>query len=109
MMTVLQRLSSLALALVFSLLLGGCSWGVWDFLRDKDKVRPDDLVNFDEEVRMRRNWSISVGDGEGKRYNRLKPALAGDRLFVSRSMEKSLQYPLTAVAESGAPSWTMSR
>ncbi|MFZ9583958.1 MAG: outer membrane protein assembly factor BamB [Pseudohongiellaceae bacterium] len=82
MMTVLQRLSSLALALVFSLLLGGCSWGVWDFLRDKDKVRPDDLVNFDEEVRMRRNWSISVGDGEGKRYNRLKPALAGDRLFV---------------------------
>lgn len=44
---------------------------------------PADLVAINQEVRLRRVWSVSVGDGQGRQYNRITPALDGDRLFAA--------------------------
>ncbi len=66
-----------------SLLLGGCSWGIFDFMRDKKEIRPDELVDFDEEVRLRRNWSINVGSGQGDKFNRLKPVLQAGVIYAA--------------------------
>lgn len=66
-----------------SLSLSSCSWGIWDFMRDKKERRPDELVDFSEEVRLRRNWSVNVGSGQGDTFNRLKPVLSGGVIYAA--------------------------
>jgi len=73
----------IVLLVAASLLLGGCSWHMWDFLRDSKTKRPDVLVDFKEEVRFRKNWSTGVGNGQGKEYNRLKPAISNGAIFAA--------------------------
>lgn len=69
------------------LLLGGCSWFSWlPFVGDDDddeeeKTEPAKLVKFDEELRVRREWSANIGDGLGKKFLRLRPAVAADRVY----------------------------
>ena len=60
--------------LAASLLLSGCSWHIFDFLRDSKTKYPDSLVDFKDEVRIRENWTVGVGKGQGKEFNRLEPA-----------------------------------
>jgi outer membrane protein assembly factor BamB len=68
--------------LLGTLLLGGC--GMLDFLDNTDDdLKPKELEDFDEEVELRRLWSVNVGDGQGDKYNRLKPVLAGGRVFAA--------------------------
>lgn len=73
--------------LVGTLLLGSCSMfsGLFDFMKDDEDVdqEPMELVEFDEEVELRRLWSVNVGDGQGDKFNRLQPVLAGDRIYVA--------------------------
>ncbi len=71
------------LLIAASLLLGGCSWHMWDFLRDSKTKRPDLLVDFKEEVHFHKNWSVGVGNGQGEDFNRLKPALADGTLYAA--------------------------
>ncbi len=59
-------------------LLSGCSW-----FADKKNVEPAKLVDFDQEVNVRRLWSVKVGDGQGKKYNRLTPAIDGDVIYAA--------------------------
>lgn len=65
------------------LLLASCS--MFDFLSpDKDEtLEPNELVDFTEEVRLNRLWSANIGSGQGKKFNRLKPAIAGARIFAA--------------------------
>lgn len=63
------------------LLLGGCTW--IDFWNSGDEIRPADLTDFDEEVDLRRVWSVNVGNGQGKRFNRLSPAYMDGRIFAA--------------------------
>jgi outer membrane protein assembly factor BamB len=83
MMHILPRMTRLFFVVVATVLLSSCSWGMWDFLRDDDKVRPNRLVDFDEEVRLRRNWSTNIGSGQGEKFNRLKPALVNGVIYVA--------------------------
>lgn len=81
MKLLLLRISSLLFA-VF--LLSGCGWNPFAFLsKNDDEDKPARLVNFDEEVRLRRQWRVSVGNGQGDKYNRLKPAITGDVIFAA--------------------------
>ena len=41
------------------------------------------LMIFESEGDLRQLWSVQVGDGQGKRYTRLRPALVDDTLFVA--------------------------
>ena len=60
--------------------LGGCSW----FGSDKNPdLEPMPLMVFEPEGDLRELWSVQVGDGQGKRYTRLRPALVDDTLFVA--------------------------
>ncbi len=75
------RLVILSLAIP---LLGSCGWNPLDWLSGNDDVEePADLVDFDEEVRLRRQWSVNVGNGQGDKYNRLKPAITDDAVYVA--------------------------
>ena len=77
----LRYLRSISLSSAL-LLLSGC--GMFDWLKsDDDALEPMALVNFKEEVRMRRQWSVNVGSGQGDKYNRLVPAMQGDRIFAA--------------------------
>lgn len=82
--TVLRRSAALLLGAV---LVSGCSWFSWlPFVGggdDESKLEPADLVRFDEEVRLRREWSAGVGDGLGKKFLRMPPAVAADRIFAA--------------------------
>ncbi len=73
----------IALLIAAALMLSSCSWGMWDFLRDSKTKRPDKLVDFKEEVSFHKNWSVGVGDGQGDRFNRLKPALVGGVIYAA--------------------------
>jgi outer membrane protein assembly factor BamB len=67
-------------------LISGCGWNPIAFITGgDDEVQPAELVSIDEEVRLRRLWSVNIGDGQGKKYNRLKSAIAGDVIFAASS------------------------
>jgi outer membrane protein assembly factor BamB len=63
--------------------LGAC--GMMDvFDSDEDKaLEPAELADFQPELRIRKEWSTGVGNGQGKIYNRLQPALYGEAIFAA--------------------------
>src|SRR5690606_35318822 len=64
-----------AVLAVTLLTLCGCS-----MFGNDDIEQPAELVDFEQEVRLERRWSVKVGDGQGKYYNQLTPAI--DREFI---------------------------
>jgi outer membrane protein assembly factor BamB len=48
-----------------------------------DSEQPRELQPIDEQVRMQRVWSASVGNGQGEHYNRLVPAIDGDYIYAA--------------------------
>ncbi|MGI9286919.1 MAG: outer membrane protein assembly factor BamB [Pseudomonadales bacterium] len=74
----LLRRCAFPLALVA--LLIGC--GSND-IKDEDLFAPADLVKFEPELKLKKRWSASVGNGQGKSYTKLAPALAGDYIYVA--------------------------
>lgn len=91
--------------LASTLLLASCSMfgNLFDVFRDDEDVARDpmDLVDFDEEVELRRVWSVSVGDGQGDKFNRLQPVVAGGRVYIA-SNDGRVQ---AVDAESGRTVW----
>ncbi|MCZ6657153.1 MAG: outer membrane protein assembly factor BamB [Gammaproteobacteria bacterium] len=76
------------LTLVFiSLLASGCSWFTWlpwvDDPEGPDPMEPAKLVKFDAEIRVKRLWKVSIGEGLGKKYLRLNPVILADRIFAA--------------------------
>jgi outer membrane protein assembly factor BamB len=69
------------------LTLAGCSWFSWlPWVGDdkkEDPLKPAELVKFDAEVKIKRNWRNSVGDGLGKKYLRLSPVIVADRIVAA--------------------------
>lgn len=64
--------------IVIAGLLNACSI----FSRNKVE-QPAELTRINQEVSLRRAWSVSVGDGQGKHYNRLVPAIDGDYIYAA--------------------------
>jgi outer membrane protein assembly factor BamB len=58
-------------------LAAGCS-------SNSDKqLPPAELPDFTATVEFDKQWSRSVGDGQGKYFNRLTPVIDGDRIFAT--------------------------
>lgn len=74
------KLLGLALVLVIS----ACSSN-----DSEEELGPAPLVEFDEQRIFNKQWSTSLGDGPGDIYNRLKPAIDDDTLYVA-SVDGSL-------------------
>lgn len=71
-----MRGKNLALLALISLVLG-CS-------SSKEKeIEPAPLPDFVEKASLKQEWSRSVGDGQGEFFNKLVPAIQGNRIYVS--------------------------
>lgn len=73
---------------VLALLCAGCSWFSWlpwvDGDDDKKKKdEPAELVKFDQEIELKRQWRGRIGEGLGKKYLRLSPAVVADRIIAA--------------------------
>jgi outer membrane protein assembly factor BamB len=77
---------------ICSVLLGGCSWFSWlpwvDGEKKKDVTKPAELVKFTPEVKVERQWKVSIGDGLGKKYLRLRPAVVAERVIAADAYGK---------------------
>lgn len=74
-----------ATVVALSLLAGGCSWFSWLPWVD-EKVDPDEpaeLTKYKAEVKIDRVWGATIGEGLGKKYLRLPPAVVADRVIVA--------------------------
>ncbi|MCY1399252.1 Outer membrane protein assembly factor BamB [compost metagenome] len=63
--------------LALTLLAVGCS------SNSKKELPPAELTDFTEEVRLEKQWSRSVGDGQGDLYNLLEPAVDGSVIYAA--------------------------
>ena len=68
---------------VLLLSLGGCSWLGGLFGDEEEVLEPAPLLDFQSETKVKRAWSASVGSGQGKKYNKLNPALYGDFIYAA--------------------------
>jgi|TARA_B110000483_G_C18204538_1_gene546991 outer membrane protein assembly factor BamB len=66
--------------------LTGCStfsWNPLSWFSDDEVNPPRELVTIQREVNLQRRWSVSVGNGQGKNYTELTPAIDGSSIFVA--------------------------
>jgi outer membrane protein assembly factor BamB len=77
-----------AFLLAWVVLLSGCaafSWipGIGDDEDDEEKTEPAELIAFDAEVNVERQWKTKVGKGLGNKYIRLQPLVVADRVVAA--------------------------
>lgn len=72
------RRYGVAVALVS--LMSGCSMFSSD---DDEETKPAALVDITAEQSFDKVWSHGVGNGQGKLYYRIRPAVVGDRIYVA--------------------------
>lgn len=79
------HMSRIVVMVMLASLVSGCAWmqRLNPFSSDDDELRPAPLMEFTREARVRTEWSGSVGAGLGRRYNRLQPAIRGDRVYTA--------------------------
>lgn len=66
-----------AALLALAVLAAGCS------SNSKKELPPAELTSFKEEVVLQKQWSRSIGDGQGETYNMLVPAIDGDNIVAA--------------------------
>lgn len=66
-----------AAVLTLAVLAAGCS------SNSKKELPPAELGKFTEEVVLKKQWSRSIGDGQGDTFNMLVPAIENDRIYAS--------------------------
>ncbi|MEK1834924.1 MAG: outer membrane protein assembly factor BamB, partial [Pseudomonas sp.] len=66
-----------AALLALAILAAGCS------SNSKKELPPAELTDFKEEVVLHKQWSRSIGDGQGETYNMLVPAIDGDTIYAA--------------------------
>ncbi|MCU1721605.1 MULTISPECIES: outer membrane protein assembly factor BamB [unclassified Pseudomonas] len=66
-----------AAVLSLAILAAGCS------SNSKKELPPAELTKFTEEVVLKKQWSRSIGDGQGDSFNMLVPAIENDRIYAS--------------------------
>lgn len=79
----MHSLVKLMLILPAALLLSACAnLNPANWFGDEEVNPPTELEDFDSRVRLRRDWSVSVGNGQGNIYNELVPAIDGDVIYA---------------------------
>jgi len=72
------------LAFVLVISVSGCSTiKGWFDSDEEDPRQPAELQDINETVKIRKKWSMSVGDGQGGGYYRLQPVLSNGRLYAA--------------------------
>jgi outer membrane protein assembly factor BamB len=68
------KIAALLAAAVFA---AGCS------SNSSKEPEPAELVKFDAEIQLDKEWSRSIGDGQGDTYNLLVPAVYGEQIYAA--------------------------
>lgn len=71
-----MRWKTLAVLTLASLVVGCSS-------TDDKELEPAPLPDFTEKASLQKEWSRSVGDGQGEFFNKLIPAIEGNRIYAS--------------------------
>jgi len=69
--------SKYLIVFALALFVMGCSSS------SKKELKPQALEKINAEVQLKREWSTSVGVGQGKLWNTLSPVIVDDRLYVA--------------------------
>ncbi len=79
------RFFKFVIAAGMSLSLSACSifQPIANLFSDDEVEQPAELVEISEEVRLTRRWTVNVGDGQGKYYSQLQPAIDRDLIFAA--------------------------
>lgn len=71
---------------VLLLLISGCStFQEWFGSEEEDATAPVELERIDAKVKLKKQWSTKVGDGQGDGFYRITPTLVGGVLYVASS------------------------
>ena len=77
----MKQITRLTHALLWSLLLTGCSFFGGD--EDDAAIEPADLVKFQSEVDVKRQWVAKIGSGTKKYWAGLKPTASSSAIFAA--------------------------
>ncbi len=75
-----------ATALTSLLFLTGCSsfsFNPLTWFSDDEVNPPKELVAFDRQANLRRDWSVNVGNGQGGKYNKITPVIDGPTIYAA--------------------------
>jgi outer membrane protein assembly factor BamB len=65
--------------------LGGCET-ISDFFEmndDEDPQQPAELVDIEQQLQIRKLWSVGIGNGQGDGLYKLQPVIAGSIIYVA--------------------------
>ncbi len=80
----MRQISRHLLTLIMVLSLVACSTVSGWFESDEDEaLAPAELTEIDDAVNIEELWSVSVGNGQGEGFYRLRPAINGATIYVA--------------------------
>ena len=81
-----MKLFRLLTASVLLLLISGCStFQEWFGSEEEDTTAPVELERIDTKVKLKKQWSSKIGDGQGDGFYKITPTLVDGVLYVASS------------------------
>ena len=81
-----MRLFRLLTTSVLLLLISGCStFQEWFGSEEEDATAPVELERIDTKVKLKKQWSSKIGDGQGDGFYKITPTLVDGVLYVASS------------------------
>ena len=81
-----MKLFRLLTTSVLLLLISGCStFQEWFGSEEEDATAPVELERIDTKVKLKKQWSTKIGDGQGDGFYKITPTLVDDVLYVASS------------------------
>jgi len=77
----MKKLNLLLSTLACTLLLSGCSWFGGD--DDEAEIQPAELVEFEQEATITKQWSANIGADNKDFWNSLRPAASTELVFAA--------------------------
>jgi len=81
-----MKLFRLLTTSVLLLLISGCStFQEWFGSEEEDSTAPVELERIDTKVKLKKQWSTKIGDGQGDGFYKITPTLVDGVLYVASS------------------------
>ena len=82
----MRRVSRWLMILPLLVSVSGCSTVKgWFSDDDDDATKPVELTDIEESVRIKKLWSVGVGDGQGDGLYKIQPVIGGDLIYAASS------------------------
>ena len=82
----MRQVTQWLITLLLLVSVGGCSTVKgWFSDDDDDATKPVELTDIEESVRIKKLWSVGVGDGQGDGFYKIQPVIGGDLIYAASS------------------------